>query len=238
MRAISSVNLLRNEIGIGQAKALASMLKEHPTLKSLCGNKGDETELDMSGKEMDAGDAIMLVAEIVDNGALTKLDMSDNAIIGITKNAKTAGKAFAQMIAANATLKEMNLSKNAPYGDSDGAAFAQELAVGISDNGALSVLNLAENGLGRGASTWAYSSNPEHVGEFWNLNEGKYYKSLPPGEGVGPAGLVAIASAISNSRAMTSLNLSSNDIGVWGNMDGIKAIASAIKVLAVILVPF
>jgi hypothetical protein len=74
--ALSSVNLVKNEIGIDQAGALASMLKEHPTLKSLCGNKGNETELDMSGKMNSAGDAIMLVAEIIDNGALSAFTFS------------------------------------------------------------------------------------------------------------------------------------------------------------------
>jgi hypothetical protein len=37
---------------------------------------------------------------------------------------------------------------------------------------------------------------------------------------------------------MTSLNLASNDICEFGDMDGIKAIFSAVKVLAIILVPF
>jgi hypothetical protein len=64
------VNLLKNDIGIGQANVLASILKEHPTLKSLCGNTGDETELDMSGKEMSVDGAIMLAPEIINNGAL------------------------------------------------------------------------------------------------------------------------------------------------------------------------
>jgi hypothetical protein len=72
------VNLLKNKIHVDQAKALASMLKEHCTLKSLCGNKGDETELEMRGKEMDAGDVIMLAAEIVDNGAILKFTFSGN----------------------------------------------------------------------------------------------------------------------------------------------------------------
>jgi hypothetical protein len=54
------------------------VLKEHPTLKSLCGNKGNETELDMSGKMNSPEDAIMLAAEIVDNGVLTSLDISNN----------------------------------------------------------------------------------------------------------------------------------------------------------------
>jgi hypothetical protein len=80
MRAISSVNLLKNDITVEQAEDLVSILKEHPALKSLCGNKGDETELDMSGKMSGAGDAIMLAAEIVDNGALTSLNISDNKL--------------------------------------------------------------------------------------------------------------------------------------------------------------
>jgi hypothetical protein len=74
------VSLLQTKRSGIMDEALASMLKEHPTLKSLCGNKGDETELDMSSKGMDDGDAIMLIAEIVDNGALIKLDISNNHI--------------------------------------------------------------------------------------------------------------------------------------------------------------
>jgi hypothetical protein len=38
------VNLLKNKINVTQAENLVRILKEHPTLKSLCGNKGDETE--------------------------------------------------------------------------------------------------------------------------------------------------------------------------------------------------
>jgi hypothetical protein len=74
MRAISSVNLLMNNIGVDQAKTLVSILKEHSTLKSLCGNTGNKTELDMSSKMYSAGDSIMLVPEIIDNGALQCTD--------------------------------------------------------------------------------------------------------------------------------------------------------------------
>jgi hypothetical protein len=78
------VNLLKNGIDVDQAEALVSMLKEHPTLKSLCGNKGDETELDMSSKICGTGDAIMLVAEIIDNRALTKLTCGDKQVVTMT----------------------------------------------------------------------------------------------------------------------------------------------------------
>jgi hypothetical protein len=75
--AILSANLLKNGIGVEQARALVIFLNEHPTLKSLCGNKGDETELDMSSKMKGAEDAIMLVGEI-DNGATTSLNLGEN----------------------------------------------------------------------------------------------------------------------------------------------------------------
>jgi hypothetical protein len=78
--AISSVNVLGNEIGIEQAQVLAAILKEHPTLKSLCGHKGDETELNMSGKEIGVEGAIMLAPEIVDNGAMTSLNLALNGL--------------------------------------------------------------------------------------------------------------------------------------------------------------
>ena len=75
-----SANLLNNEIGVEQAQNLATILEEHASLKSLCGNKGDETVLDMGGKKMGADGAIMLAPEIVANGALTSLNISNNNI--------------------------------------------------------------------------------------------------------------------------------------------------------------
>jgi hypothetical protein len=84
--AILSVNLLKNGIGVEQARALAIIPKDHTSPKSLCGSNSnsnsDETELgiDMSGKTEGAEDAIMLAAEVVDNGALASLDLSGNRI--------------------------------------------------------------------------------------------------------------------------------------------------------------
>jgi hypothetical protein len=68
---MSSVNLLNSGISTDQALVLASILKVHAVLKSLCGNNGDETELDMSGKNISAAEATMLAAEIAVNGALS-----------------------------------------------------------------------------------------------------------------------------------------------------------------------
>ena len=48
------------------------------------------------------------------------------------------------------------------------------------------------------------------------------------GKKIGVEGAIMLAPEISDNGAMTSLNLASNNICLWGNMDGIKAISSAI----------
>jgi hypothetical protein len=53
----------------------------------------------MSGKMNGAEDAIMLVAEIIDNGALTRLDISRNKLFH--NDGAPAGKAISGMLAAN-----------------------------------------------------------------------------------------------------------------------------------------
>ena len=80
--ALLFANLLNNRVGVEQSRNLARILKEHATLKSICGNKGNEAEMDMSGKEMGADGAIMLAPELVANGALTSLNLSENGLEG------------------------------------------------------------------------------------------------------------------------------------------------------------
>ena len=74
------MNILNNNIGAEQARKLVAILKEHATLKSLCGNTGDEMELDMSGKKMGAEGTIMLASEIVANGVLETITFGEQAV--------------------------------------------------------------------------------------------------------------------------------------------------------------
>ena len=65
------------------------------------------------------------------------LNISNN-----TMATKEAGKALADALAANSVLKELNVANNLDgkgfFGTkTDGSAFAQELANGVSANGAL-----------------------------------------------------------------------------------------------------
>jgi hypothetical protein len=89
-------------------------------------------------------------------GALSKLVMRQNNIHGAE-----AGRAFADMLARNTVLKELDLSsqKAGDFGAGNAldVAFAKEFAAGISDNGAMTSLNLASNMIG--------SEGVKHVAE-------------------------------------------------------------------------
>ena len=212
---------------------------------------------------------------------------------------KEAGKALAQALAGNSVLTELNVSCQAGYTWDDGPGFAQELAVGIKDNGALSVANVMGNRIGKeqlaklqeimrakpslvslcgiadgateadlsglkmdaddaailaselpdkGAILKLTFTGGTNTGDFGSWVEGGPV-TLEAGQTeanfsnkkLGVPGAIIISAWLSNGKdkgAMTSLNLASNDICLTGNMDGIKAISSAIKVLAIILVPF
>jgi hypothetical protein len=73
-------------------------------------------------------------------GALSSLSLKNNRLA-----TKEAGKALAGALAGNSTLKELDISCN---NTGDGPGFAQELAVGLRDNGVMTSLNLASNWLG------------------------------------------------------------------------------------------
>jgi hypothetical protein len=145
------VNLLENVIPLEQAKDLARIFKEHPTLKSLCGNSGDETELHMSGKKIGEGGAIMLAPEIAGNGAMTRLDFSKNRLRA------TGCKALAEALAGNQVMKELNVAGNeltlkadAQYMSDYDISGVTTLTDVISGMGALVKLDIGTNYIGAG----------------------------------------------------------------------------------------
>jgi hypothetical protein len=79
-RAISSINLLKNEIPVEQAQELVKIMQAKEKLTTLCGLSRDETELDFSDQYLGAGDAVLIANDISDMGALAKLDISGNTI--------------------------------------------------------------------------------------------------------------------------------------------------------------
>jgi hypothetical protein len=78
---------------------------------------------------------------------LTKLGLKDNAML-----TEAAGRAVGSALVRNSVLTELDISDQAGYRHGDGPGFAKELAVGISDNGTVSSLNVSNNMM-RGAGT-------------------------------------------------------------------------------------
>jgi Ran GTPase-activating protein (RanGAP) involved in mRNA processing and transport len=80
--AISSINLLKNQIPVEQAQELVKIMRPKENLTTLCGLGREETELDFSGQGLKAGDAVLIANDIRDMRALVKLDISSNDIGG------------------------------------------------------------------------------------------------------------------------------------------------------------
>ena len=151
---------------------------------------------------------------------------------------KDSGRALADALKGNSILTELDISNNHDeynMNSQDGPGFAQELAVGIKDNGALSILNLAENNLGELVIPAGWTEDYDEDEEvLYRHTDGTEQKGNP-GK---PEGIIAIANAIPDMGALTSLNLSSNDL----RAEGAKIVAEAIEVtnfaFAVVLVLF
>jgi hypothetical protein len=208
------VNVLGNEIGIEQAQVLAAILKEHPTLKSLCGHKGDETELNMSGKKIGVEGAIMLAPEIVDNGALSSANLLKNHIP--VEQAQELEKIMRAK--QNLTTLCCGLSGKETELDFSGqdleAGDAVLIANDIKDNGALSVVNVMGNNTGKEQLTSLQEimrSKPNLVslcGIADDANEADL-----SGLGMDADDAAILASELPDKGALSSLNLASNYLG-------------------------
>ena len=112
------------------------------------GPNDEEQEAEPEGSSRTG--VLALANAIATMGALEKLLLDNNALA-----TKEAGKALAEALAANSSLKELGVSDNLwdNYDDwgkirGDGPGFARELAAGVSASRALTSLNVSSNSLG------------------------------------------------------------------------------------------
>ena len=122
-------------------------MESKESLRTLCGFKGDEKELDLRNKGLTAGCAVLVSNEIKDMGALAKLDLSKNNTNRIdgkrpADQSPDFIRPIASMLKTNRTIKELNLA-----GNNLNAEAARIFSQDIHDNGALASLNLANNNL-------------------------------------------------------------------------------------------
>jgi hypothetical protein len=80
--AISSINLLKNQIPVEQAQELVKIMQAKENLITLCGLRREETELDFSSQNLGAGDAVLIANDISDMRALSVLNLASNSIGG------------------------------------------------------------------------------------------------------------------------------------------------------------
>jgi hypothetical protein len=164
---------------------------------------------------------IALANAIPDMGALSHFDISNSELYA------AGTKSIAEGLKGNQVMTELNISGNSMgkiskwRGSLDLSGVAA-LADVIPGMGALSVLNLAENNLGQLVlpEGWTEDCASDEDEEVYKHADGREQKDNP-GK---PEGIIAIANAILDMSAMTSLNLASNELGV----EGAKIIAACL----------
>jgi Ran GTPase-activating protein (RanGAP) involved in mRNA processing and transport len=77
---VTSLNLLGNNFPLERVPELIRTMESHTTLTTLCGIKGDETELDFFKKRLGDGCAALLSNELKDHRTLTSLHVGCNGI--------------------------------------------------------------------------------------------------------------------------------------------------------------
>jgi hypothetical protein len=153
---------------------------------------------------------------IKDMGALSVLSLKDNSL-----GTKEAGKVLGEMLKMNSVLKGLNLSDNKPDRGGDPAGFAQELALGLKDNGALSTLIFGD------APDEDSGSDSEEEGTDWEpavLEVGMTDADFS-NKNLGPGDAIIISAWISHNGALTKLDVSKNNLCA----DGGKALVAGIK---------
>ena len=78
-RALTSVNLLKNDLGDGAAAVVAAA-KQHGKIKTLCGIAEGKTEVSFYKQSLKAPDAVLLSFDLEFNRALTSLNLRENEI--------------------------------------------------------------------------------------------------------------------------------------------------------------
>ena len=82
-RALTSVNLLKNDLGDGTAAVVAAA-KQQGKIKTLCGIKEDETEINWNGQyartKLKAPDAVLLSFDLEFNRSLNSVDLRNNQL--------------------------------------------------------------------------------------------------------------------------------------------------------------
>jgi hypothetical protein len=176
---------------------------------------------------------IAIADAIPDMGALLHFDISNNNIRA------EGGKALVEALKGNQVITTLSIAKNNlsfnSSGDNDMSGVAA-LADVISDMGALTKFDISNNSLcAAGAKALASGLKGNHVMTELDLAGNAFGNNGWGGSDV--SGVVALADAIPDMGALTSLNLSSNDIGAYYDSQKGMVVAT-LEGIFVVVVPF
>ena len=206
--------LLNKESG----KALAGALKKNSMLKEL--DVSHNYEHYVSSSQDGAAFIQELTVGLSTNGALAKLIMRRNGLF-----TKEAGKELGDMLMANTTLKELDISDNhssTPSSVEDILGFLKGFADGVSAIGALVKLDMSCNDFEDAQAGKALGDMLAVNTVLKDLNLSNCWMKVESTK--------AFAVGLGANGALTSLNISSNHLtGILGSdMSGVKALAAAI----------
>ena len=209
MGALASLNLDTNALRLDGCKALCEGLRSNSTI----------TSLSLSNNSFQAKSAAIIADAIPTMRAMTSLNMSNNRIGEYYTVSNEGSLALGTALKENSTLQELNLSSNGFY-----AKDAKHLADGLSTNGELTSLNISKNRIGVLVPPDGWETGFNGKGQQGFKTTGGEWTMTPP-DGAKPEGVIALADAIKNNGALTSLDISSNRL--WEA--GTKAIAEGLK---------
>ena len=177
------------------------------------------------------GGANAVAAMVAVTGGLTKLSLAHNML------REEGTKAICEALEQNTSLKELDICGSSYDSNIGGSAGARHVAKMVGVNGGLTKISLAENGLGE-EGTKAICEALEQNKTLKELDiRGSIYGEN--GNIGGTAGVKHVAKMLAVNGVLTSLNLSSNQIGGYWDDDqktcvftpvGPKAIADALLV--------
>jgi len=193
-------------------------------------SRRDGKTLDLSSKLLGAGGAVIVGALISSHNwaLLVKFDISNNGVCA------AGGKAIAEGLKNNHILKEFNLAGNSlgKVGTTFDAAADISGVIAISDTlltmGALTSLNISANSIGTMIPPEGWTHYPDDRWEYKHTNGRK--QDRPP-DGSKPEGVIALAGAIRNNRALVKLIMGDN---ILKGEEAGKALGDALAVNTVL----
>jgi hypothetical protein len=204
---MTSLHIGNNNIPVENTNEIIAIVEAKPAMKVFCAVPFRDktiTKLDVSGQSLGVEGALVIRRYLENNGALTSLDIRNASLNAWSQRGMDSiGPAVAASKVTNLNIAGNNLNQNGGV----------DAVVALLANGTLTSLDISYNSIGELAVP---TVRPAGWEEAKNQGDGKRIFRVAGGGawafGI-PLGVFALADAIKNNGAITSLNVSDNDLG-------------------------